>query len=525
MATAAAVVGVASTIGGIAAASKKGRGPRSGAYNVDKTAFAQKLSGAGPQEAMKQKQLGFLQQLEKGKPQEEAFMRSRRAAVAATRSGRGSRGARLRALQRSGEQGARDLMASKANLAGQLAGAYGGVRGQDIGLQKADKAALMNYERLRSGAAMQQDRAAMAADAADRKRTMSAWGAGAQGLGAIASMGAGKGSKDGGRISGPGTERSDSIPAMLSDGEFVVNAKTVRGLGKAKGGKNKAEDRALGMKFLYEVQEKFGKNPPFAGKNQSLNEERKIHEKNLKEDQEDDDKEFDEGQKKLNKKVKKDKKFLNKYIEVKKYNNGAQAGEGESYGEWWERQGGAENKKRFMKVKEREKDPDYKTIMDAEKKGKALEKAEIEQEQQEKSSAKDLGITHQQYKKEMAAEKKAGVEAKGRRETKSLMAKPKKKKSGQKAFGKALSGVGKKLSEGADQDTYSRDLLAQRNPEIFRRDITSKSLDLKDGGGAKEEFIAALGPHVDKIIESYEFGRGFGEVLAAKNKRKSKKRK
>ena len=105
------------------------------------------------------------------------------------------------------------------------------------------------------------------------------------------------------------------------------------------------------------------------------------------------------------------------------------------------------------------------------------------------------------------------------------MAKPKEKKSGQKAFGKALSGVGKKLSGGADQDTYSRDLLAQRNPEIFRRDITSKSLDLKDGGGAKEEFIAALGPHVDKIIESYEFGKGFGEVLAAKNKLKAKKRK
>ena len=41
----------------------------------------------------------------------------------------------------------------------------------------------------------------------------------------------------------------------------------------------------------------------------------------------------------------------------------------------------------------------------------------------------------------------------------------------------------------------------------------------------KEEFIAALGPHVDSIIESYEFGRGFGEVLAAKNKLKAKKRK
>jgi hypothetical protein len=33
---------------------------------------------------------------------------------------------------------------------------------------------------------------------------------------------------DGGLIRGPGSERSDSIPAMLSDGEFVVNARSTR---------------------------------------------------------------------------------------------------------------------------------------------------------------------------------------------------------------------------------------------------------------------------------------------------------
>jgi hypothetical protein len=38
-----------------------------------------------------------------------------------------------------------------------------------------------------------------------------------------------------GPISGPGTETSDDIPAMLSDGEFVVNAKAVRGVGKLNG--------------------------------------------------------------------------------------------------------------------------------------------------------------------------------------------------------------------------------------------------------------------------------------------------
>ena len=35
----------------------------------------------------------------------------------------------------------------------------------------------------------------------------------------------------GGAVSGPGTGTSDSIPAMLSDGEFVMTAKAVRGMG------------------------------------------------------------------------------------------------------------------------------------------------------------------------------------------------------------------------------------------------------------------------------------------------------
>jgi hypothetical protein len=35
-----------------------------------------------------------------------------------------------------------------------------------------------------------------------------------------------------GPINGPGTGTSDSIPAMLSDGEFVFTAKAVRGAGK-----------------------------------------------------------------------------------------------------------------------------------------------------------------------------------------------------------------------------------------------------------------------------------------------------
>ena len=61
-----------------------------------------------------------------------------------------------------------------------------------------------------------------------------------------------------GKIAGPGTETSDDIPAMLSDGEFVVNAKTVRGLGAAMGGKGTEDNRDRGSKFLYSLQRKYG---------------------------------------------------------------------------------------------------------------------------------------------------------------------------------------------------------------------------------------------------------------------------
>ena len=48
-----------------------------------------------------------------------------------------------------------------------------------------------------------------------------------------------------GQISGPGTETSDDIPAMLSDGEFVITAKAVRGIGKG--------SRREGAKKLYRM--------------------------------------------------------------------------------------------------------------------------------------------------------------------------------------------------------------------------------------------------------------------------------
>ena len=56
---------------------------------------------------------------------------------------------------------------------------------------------------------------------------------------------------DGGEIIGPGTPTSDSIPAMLSDGEFVMNAKAVRGAG----GGNRVE----GAKRMYAMMRDFEK--------------------------------------------------------------------------------------------------------------------------------------------------------------------------------------------------------------------------------------------------------------------------
>lgn len=55
----------------------------------------------------------------------------------------------------------------------------------------------------------------------------------------------------GGHLKGPGTGTSDSIPARLSDGEFVMTAKAVRGAG---GG-----DREAGAKKMYDLMHRFEK--------------------------------------------------------------------------------------------------------------------------------------------------------------------------------------------------------------------------------------------------------------------------
>ena len=62
-----------------------------------------------------------------------------------------------------------------------------------------------------------------------------------------------------GQISGSGTKTSDSIPAMLSDGEFVQRTDAVNGAGVMMGAKNAQEAREKGADFMYALQDKLAK--------------------------------------------------------------------------------------------------------------------------------------------------------------------------------------------------------------------------------------------------------------------------
>jgi hypothetical protein len=71
-----------------------------------------------------------------------------------------------------------------------------------------------------------------------------------------------------GQIDGPGTETSDDIPAMLSDGEFVMTAKAVKGAGSFNINDNNGiltltpngdPSRDSGTRVMYKLMEHFGK--------------------------------------------------------------------------------------------------------------------------------------------------------------------------------------------------------------------------------------------------------------------------
>jgi hypothetical protein len=70
--------------------------------------------------------------------------------------------------------------------------------------------------------------------------------------GGIGSLGTGGYPRKTGAIAGPGTETSDSIPAMLSDGEFVMTAKAVRGAGKG--------SKLAGAKKMYALMHQLERN-------------------------------------------------------------------------------------------------------------------------------------------------------------------------------------------------------------------------------------------------------------------------
>jgi hypothetical protein len=71
-------------------------------------------------------------------------------------------------------------------------------------------------------------------------------------MGGIAGLAKGGYPRKTGQIDGPGTATSDSIPAMLSDGEFVMTAKAVRGAGKG--------DRRAGAKRMYALMHQLEQN-------------------------------------------------------------------------------------------------------------------------------------------------------------------------------------------------------------------------------------------------------------------------
>lgn len=70
--------------------------------------------------------------------------------------------------------------------------------------------------------------------------------------GGIGSLATGGYPRKTGAIDGPGTATSDSIPAMLSDGEFVMTAKAVRGAGKG--------SRLAGAKKMYALMHQLERN-------------------------------------------------------------------------------------------------------------------------------------------------------------------------------------------------------------------------------------------------------------------------
>ena len=280
--------------------------------NLNEDAFREKITGKGPQEEVRKKQMATLDAMgarARGETpsiarteMQQAQDRALKQQLGAVKGMRGvGAGAKLRGLERASgasraelaEKGS--LAAAKERLAAEQAHVtgLGGVRQTDADLAKAEKTSLETMRKQQLAERQKERQARIVAAEARRERQRKSMSAGAQMLGSgvniasgqkyktrgpqsLAEMAEGAGKKgikklksklgldklgfqDGGPIYGPGSETSDSIPARLSDGEFVVKASAVRGLGQQMGGQNPQQDRRKGVKFLDSLQEQMGR--------------------------------------------------------------------------------------------------------------------------------------------------------------------------------------------------------------------------------------------------------------------------
>ena len=262
---------------------------------VTKTVVEEKAEEEGPKGPGKMTEEQLTEMLEKRARGEDSLV-EREAKIARERglaqqlaSVRGARGVtagqRLRALQRGSETTEREIQPQIA-----LAKAQERQGAQDalLGLKRGDRLQAEKF------AEAEKDRKA----ALERQRIASGKGGGGGGGGGGGKMGKAssflnkissgvnlfKKAKsflniaEGGFVSGKGTETSDSIPARLSDGEFVIKASAVRGLGKAMGAKDKKEERKKGVDFLYKLQDKMDKVEKFQKGGEAINSLRELEE-------------------------------------------------------------------------------------------------------------------------------------------------------------------------------------------------------------------------------------------------------
>jgi hypothetical protein len=278
--------------------------------NLNEDAFREKITGKGPQEEVRKKQMATLDAMgarARGETpsiarteMQQAQDRALKQQLGAVKGMRGvGAGAKLRGLERASgasraelaEKGS--LAAAKERLAAEQAHAtgLGAVRQTDADLAKTEKLSLekMREKQLDERQQERDDRIRAAKDRRERQQKFMKSGAqmlgtkfpGDKGFGQKPAKVETKGPESiakglkrkgqealdsinpfkaaGGPIYGPGTETSDSIPARLSDGEFVVKASAVRGLGQQMGGQNPQQDRRKGVKFLDSLQEQMGR--------------------------------------------------------------------------------------------------------------------------------------------------------------------------------------------------------------------------------------------------------------------------